>query len=88
MPNIKSERKVLRKVTNCRISLPPEMLSSQGIHPGDRVQLCETSKGILITRYSQNCFICGCSKEENLQEIGNLKICTSCIKNIKELEVE
>lgn len=74
---------IVRRVDNLgRIVIPKETRKMLGILIRDPIEILIEGDRILLRKYVETCSMCG--KNEELQSIGNLKLCRACIKIITE----
>ncbi|WP_300561660.1 AbrB/MazE/SpoVT family DNA-binding domain-containing protein [uncultured Oscillibacter sp.] len=74
---------IVRRVDNLgRIVIPKETRKMLGILIRDPIEILIEGDRILLRKYVETCSMCG--KNEELQSIGNLKLCRACIQIITE----
>lgn len=76
---------IIRKLNdNGRIVIPMEMRKKLNIDAEDsEVEIFTDEKGIYIRKYESSCKLCGST--ENIQLIGDNKICRRCIEKISNV---
>jgi bifunctional DNA-binding transcriptional regulator/antitoxin component of YhaV-PrlF toxin-antitoxin module len=64
------------------IKIPLDKLETAGIEVGEQVEIFSNGEYVFIRATNQFCDICGING--NMKQVGNLKICNSCLKVISE----
>jgi bifunctional DNA-binding transcriptional regulator/antitoxin component of YhaV-PrlF toxin-antitoxin module len=64
------------------IKIPLDKLETAGIEVGEQVEIFSNGEYVFIRAINQFCDICGING--NMTQIGNLKMCRSCIQALHE----
>ena len=65
-----------------RIVIPIETRRVLGIEPGTPVEIRQEGEKIILTRSGDRCAICG--SEKGLKDFREKKLCSRCLREIKE----
>ena len=66
-----------------RIVIPKEMREMHGIKNNDTVEIVSDGNKITVTKFLPGCSIC--SKDEELVDFDDKKLCRGCIEKIKQV---
>lgn len=82
MSNQKTNIIESRLTSKYGITLPLSIRGRLNLAPMDKIKFEIREDGILLTKASPCCRICG--KSEKISKIGNYFLCEDCVKKVKE----
>ena len=75
---------IIRKIDALgRIVIPIELRRILQVDTGDDLEIFTETDAIVLKKFTPHCYLCG--NPSNLTDFDNKRICTDCIKRIKEL---
>lgn len=67
-----------------RVTIPIWIRKELSLHEGDEVFVAIEGKSIRLTKKTRGCHKCGCTNEFKLKTLGEITLCTDCIKEFGE----
>ena len=75
---------IVRKLDELgRIVIPKELRNIKKIDSRSKIEIFVSNDGIVLKKFQTSCILCG--NEYGLLTINDNKICSECIKQIKDL---
>jgi bifunctional DNA-binding transcriptional regulator/antitoxin component of YhaV-PrlF toxin-antitoxin module len=65
------------------IQIPMDKLETAGIQPNSQVEIFSNGECVFIRTIETFCDACGTNG--NVTQLGNLKLCSSCLQNLQKI---
>lgn len=78
---------IVRKIDELgRIVLPIELRRTFDMAVKDAVEIYTEDDKIILKKYQNTCFLCGCSEQEQLVPFESKYLCKGCIDKLKRVK--